>query len=157
MEAASSERLSPLTRVHQPKSNPETPPSRRHGRRFLPAFGASAAAVYAGQFVPFFVGPLTECWHCVSVYLMLFVSVPGIVVGQFLMLFVAGALPGAEQLTTGTDWSRIAVGVVVTAALLALITGITSRLRGRWRGAWLVFLAVASALNALVFSAVLRA
>jgi hypothetical protein len=100
------------------------------------------ATLYLPLVVPFAIGPLTECDHCVSSYLKLTPFVPGIALG-----FALGTM------------SRLFF-VVAGAASLALLTGCTFTARRLPVRSLLVVhvpLMLLVGLEACAFAAILRA
>jgi hypothetical protein len=93
------------------------------------------------QGLPFLVGPLTECRHCVRTYLGLFAGLPATV-------------PVLKPL--GEGFLGRALAVLATLTLVALIGAI---LRRWWRGRAAIVAVVAglSALHAIGLASLLRA
>jgi len=98
--------------------------------------------VYCPYLISFFVGPLTECDHCIGLYLTYFLALPT-------WSFVALPLQFG---TTG-----IVVGSIASLASVALLTLIQRRTK-KWI-AWSVgiFVAGAGCISSLAFSALIRA
>lgn len=102
--------------------------------------GRALLFLYLPQLLPLFVGPLTECSHCVASYWQLFVVLPGMVVRVLL------ASPSVLAY-----WMMI----VVTLAWLLAFVGLFQR-RSPPRSTIAAGLAILSGLNALGVSFLLR-
>ena len=115
--------------------------------------------VYGAQAVPFFVGPLTECDHCVGNYLKLFPIIPGMLAGHSLVDLIRDMVPGAKTFLSNSDTIRFYLPATLTlAAIVAVSTFATYLLRRRWwQWVWLIALGCLSGFNALFLSALLRA
>ena len=114
-----------------------------HPRRRWPiALLLAALAVYLPTAVPFVVGPLTECDHCVSTYLGLLPVVPGVI--------AAAAVHPADVLA-------LALAGAATLALLAGCTACARRLRGRDLAAVFVVLMPLIGLESYTLAVLLRA
>lgn len=102
------------------------------------------AALYLPALLPLAgVGPLTECPHCVRIY-----------------LFWSPALPGAliaSPLRTISEWLHIAAALFITATFAWALAHIARRVPRAAGFALLAATAVLAAINALVFAAALRA
>lgn len=100
----------------------------------------AAGWLYLPQFLPFLLGPLTECGHCVQTYLLCFPVGPGLLAGALLA-------QGAMRWVLAAAFALGAVGV--SFALQSALGP-----RGRRRAGWLV--ALASAGNALALAGAIR-
>lgn len=90
--------------------------------------------------LPFAVGPLRECGHCVRTYLCFVPVLPGVLLGM---------------LAPRHDWAFLAVAALASALLLAVATLAMRALGRHWP--WLVIvLAMVSGLQAIGFAHLLR-
>ena len=134
----------------------ETPSENRTGSRpkrwWIAPLWKSGAVVYAPQLTAFVFGPLTECSHCVVNYLKYFPVMPGALMSLWIDRELPFDLPGDND-----GWVMLGLGGLITAVILFAVMMIGGWLKG-WKR-WLFFLLVAgfSTVNALFFSALLRA
>lgn len=107
--------------------------------------------IYGAQLTPLFAGPLTECDHCVGLYLKGFLIGPGVLIGHWLTTLL-------PTLAGGPDVVRFLLpGVLMSVLIVAAATVITASTRRIVGILWLTFLATLSALNALSLAALIRA
>lgn len=110
------------------------------------ALWTATLALYTPQFVPFVVGPLRECQHCVGTYWKLF---------PIALAFLPGAwLVRGLGLEADEGWGLLLIGGLA-ATLFGLVVLVLRRLR-RTRIVVVVVAALACA-HALALSHVLRA
>lgn len=138
------------------ESESPLPVERRQRGWWWRPLGWTLTALYGGQLVPFVVGPLTDCDHCVGNYLKFFVFLPGAVIGPWLGDLLRDTIPGGGN-GNGDWWRYFLPAFVVYVGLLFSATILTAQWRGRWRWIWLGILTALSAANSLVVSAALRA
>jgi hypothetical protein len=112
-------------------------------RRWLLA----CALLYLPQLLPFAVGPLRECDHCVVTYLQLFLVLPG---------FLAGGLAAG-----GTTWVAVTLMGLVTVGVIVLLCATTGsgpeREAGSLGRVLIVVAPLLSAANSLAIASALRA